>query len=168
LVEHFVKRGSRDLNKPVRSVSPEAMRRLETYAWPGNVRELQSAIKYALVVATGEVLTVDCLPASIQPGGQPAGAERPKGHTEVFDLAQFVCGLLHAGAGEIYQKASLEFDRIVLREVLRHFKGNQLQASQILGMSRNTLRSKLRSLGMGVDKHLLSEFDRNDETLGNA
>ena len=45
--------------QPVRSVAPEAMRLLEAHDWPGNVRELQSAIKYALVVTTGEVLPAE-------------------------------------------------------------------------------------------------------------
>ena len=60
---------NRELGKQVRSVVARGLGLLEAYDWPGNVRELQAAIKYALVQATGEVLTPDCLPGS-----------RPRGH----------------------------------------------------------------------------------------
>jgi DNA-binding protein Fis len=41
--------------------------------------------------------------------------------------------------------------------VLRHVKGSQLQASELLGIARNTLRGKLRSLGMAIEKQLLTD-----------
>ncbi len=53
-------------------------------------------------------------------------------------------------------------DRIVIETVLRHVKGNQLRASEILGISRTTLRTKLRALGLAIEKQLLSESSRFD------
>jgi two-component system nitrogen regulation response regulator GlnG len=152
LIEHFVKRVSHDLGRPVPSISPEAMRLLEGHEWPGNVRELQSTIKYALVLATGDVVTADCLPETIRPKDSPT----PQAGTnpDNLDLVQLVRSLLQAGETDIYQKASETFDRVVVREVLRHVKGHQVHASEILGMSRNTLRAKLRALGMSFEKQL--------------
>jgi DNA-binding protein Fis len=81
-----------------------------------------------------------------------------------LDLVQLVRGLLQASESDIYQKASEEFDRVMLREVLRHVKGHQVHASEILGMSRNTLRAKLRALGMAFEKYL-SEPEHDGQKL---
>jgi two-component system nitrogen regulation response regulator GlnG len=159
LVEHFVRLVNRELGKNVRSVSPEVLQLLEAYDWPGNVRELQSVVRHALLLATGEILTPDSLP-------DLARAKAPI-DAGMADIGALVRGLLQAGEGEIYQKASAEFDRVVLGEVLRHAKGNQVRASELLGMSRNTLRAKLRALGMTVEKQLLPDGDR-DEPRGSG
>jgi two-component system nitrogen regulation response regulator GlnG len=101
------------------------------------------------------VLTADCLPESLTAGPvspRPA-APGPVG----FDLAEKLAALLRAGEPDIYRKVSLMVDRLVLETVLRHVKGNQVQASELLGISRTTLRAKLRALGLAVEKQLLSD-----------
>jgi nitrogen regulation protein NR(I) len=160
LVDHLIKVSNRGLDRQVRAVSPEAMRLLEIYPWPGNVRELQSSIRYALVHATGEVLTAECLPESLRDWT----AAPPAGGTGVapvsgFDLAAHVNQLLHSGEADIYRKACEAADRVILEAILRHTRGNQVQASELLGISRTTLRAKLRALGMTVEKQLLPETD---------
>ncbi|HEV3261509.1 MAG TPA: sigma-54 dependent transcriptional regulator [Gemmataceae bacterium] len=157
LVEHFIRVGNRELGKQVTSVGPEAMRLLQEHDWPGNVRELQSAIKYALVQAAGEVLTPDCLPDNVRSGPAPARPPQPVPEGGTLDVAGLVGALLRAGEPEIYRKVCLEVDRVVMEVVLRHVKGNQVQASELLGISRTTLRAKLRALGMAVEKQLLPE-----------
>jgi two-component system nitrogen regulation response regulator GlnG len=155
LTDHFVKRISRELGKQVHSVSHEAMRLLQTHTWPGNVRELQSAIKYAVVRASTDVITPDCLPEDIRLG-QVAGKSQPA-EGETLDVGRLVRGLLRAGQSDLYHTVMQEVDRVVLDEVLRHVHGNQVQASDLLGMSRGTLRAKLRTLGMSVEKQLTTE-----------
>jgi DNA-binding NtrC family response regulator len=154
LVAHFLKVLNRALGKQVRSVAPEALRLLRDHDWPGNVRELHSALKYALVQAAGEVLTADCLPENVRGRPrEPSAAAEPAG----FDVAALVERLLQAGEPDIYRTVSLAVDRVVLGTVLRRVKGNQVQASELLGISRTTLRAKLRSLGLAVEKQLLSD-----------
>jgi two-component system nitrogen regulation response regulator GlnG len=79
-------------------------------------------------------------------------------HEEVkgLDIDRLVLDLLQAGEPEIYRKVSLAVDRATLRAVLGFVKGNQVRASELLGISRTTLRAKLRLLGMTIEKQILA------------
>src|SRR6266852_8388652 len=68
LVQHYLRRFSRDLGREVREVAPEALERLRGYPWPGNIRELQSVLKQALLQASGPALLPAFLP---EPLGGP-------------------------------------------------------------------------------------------------
>src|SRR5262249_9467385 len=142
LTDHFVRLLGRTLGRRVQGIVPEVRERLARYDWPGNVRQLQSVLKYALIRATGEVLTPDCLPENLlQPGAEPL---KPGAEPRLPDVAARTAALLHAGETDLYRQLGLEIDRTILDVVLRHVKGNQVQASELLGISRTTLRAKLR------------------------
>src|SRR5919106_2172849 len=66
LVAHFVKKVAREVGRPVRGVTPEALAVLEQYHWPGNIRELENVVERAIVLGSTEVLEVDALPASLK------------------------------------------------------------------------------------------------------
>ncbi len=148
LVQHFTKLFSHQLHKPIPSMPPDTMELLKAYDWPGNVRELQSAIKYAFVQETGGVLAADWLPENVRRGQvgrvPPPRADFPPGCVNVAELAY---RLMSSQSDDVYRDVHAEVDRILLDEVLRHTDGNQVLASQILGISRTTLRSKLAALG---------------------
>jgi nitrogen regulation protein NR(I) len=147
LVEHFTKLFSRQANKPIPAVPSETMKLLEAYDWPGNVRELQSAIKYALVQETGGVLAPHWLPENIRRGWSEATEDgQEDSPAGVVNIATTVQRLMKAGSQEIYREIHTEVDRILLSEILNNVNGNQVLASQLLGISRTTLRSKLAML----------------------
>jgi two-component system nitrogen regulation response regulator GlnG len=148
LTDHFLRRANQKFGKAVRAFSPEATRLLEAHGWPGNVRELQSAVRFAVVQAVGEVVTPDCLPHTIQ-GNQPPAP--PSGAGTVEELVK---DLLARGEEDIYAQVTQVTDRAVLETVLQHTGGNQVMASQLLGISRTTLRAKLLALGLVIQKHL--------------
>jgi two-component system nitrogen regulation response regulator GlnG len=160
LVEHFLKLLNRELGKNVTSVSPEGMHILEKHEWPGNVRELYSALKYASVQAVGEIVTPEYLPEIVLE--RPAHSPQVVTDQATFDVAELVNRLLREGEPDIYRKVCLAVDRAVMETLLRHTKGNQVQASELLGISRTTLRAKLRTLGMAVEKQLQPESGQVD------
>ena len=150
LVEHFIRRIGAQLNKHVASVPPESMNLLEQYSWPGNVRELQSAIKYAIVQMTSDVLLPNCLPEGIR-GPVDHGADIKKPLGLQTSVAEMVNRLAESGHEDIYREVHNVVDRPMFEEILRRVDGNQVAASRLLGISRTTLRSKLESLGIDGD-----------------
>ncbi len=161
LLDYFLKRFSRELGKKVQSISPGALRLLLDHPWPGNVRELQNAIKYGLVHSTSEIITPECLPDAIRRPPAPAEtlsdtapATAGDSHGEITPLVR---QLLADSHNDIYHEIHTLVDRILLGEVLRHVKGNQVEASERLGVSRNTLRAKMRALGLAVGKQVLND-----------
>jgi DNA-binding protein Fis len=69
-------------------------------------------------------------------------------------LEGLIDGLLEGGETQLYDKATAAVERMLFAKVLAFTKGHQAQASQILGLNRTTLRYKLKSLGLSVDKTL--------------
>ena len=158
LVEHFLARANRELGKSVRTVAPEASALLMEYAWPGNVRELQSVLKQAVLQTTGPVLLPDFLPESLRPAGTPSG-DAPAAQGAAIPWDQFVDERLRAGSTSLYDEALAAMERQVLSRVLRHTAGNQVQAAKILGITRTTLRAKMRQLGITLGRVVYDEDD---------
>jgi len=65
LTRHFLESFRKAMDKPIRGISPEAMRRLESYDWPGNVRELENTIERAVALETGTQISLGVLPARV-------------------------------------------------------------------------------------------------------
>ncbi len=145
LAEHLVRRHNTDAGKQVQRVAPETITLLERSPWPGNVRELQGVIKSALINATSDVLTPDCLPPEFAVRGcEPSRSLA--GGLEQLGIAALVRAMLEANEPEIYRKLQAVVDRVILAEVLREVGNNQVEAARRLGISRSTLRSKLQTL----------------------
>jgi two-component system nitrogen regulation response regulator GlnG len=143
LVQHFITVFNREHGKLIRAVQPEVIARLQRHNWPGNVRELQSAIRFAVVNSIGEILTLDHLPPHLRES-ESALPDCPN----TLDLLRFVDQLLQRGDCDIYRQVTDLVDRVVIERVLRHVQGNQVQASELLGISRTTLRSRIQMLGI--------------------
>jgi DNA-binding NtrC family response regulator len=163
LIEHFLRVFNRSLGRMVHSVTPDVLRCLQDHDWPGNVRQLQSVLKYALIRTSGDVLTLDCLPENFRPGLTEPPSRPTAGDAEALELGAFTMNLLRAGETDLYRRVSAEMDRVVLGTVLRHVKGNQVHASELLGISRTTLRAKLRALGMTGEKQLSADSEEDSD-----
>ncbi|MBL9161483.1 MAG: sigma-54-dependent Fis family transcriptional regulator [Planctomycetaceae bacterium] len=144
LVANFVAAFNRELGKQVRVVTPEALRRLRAYSWPGNVRELQTVVRHALLHAVGDTVTSGSLPPAFH--GFHAAAERNEAAVGNLAITALVRQQLARTDRNLYRDIHTIVDRILLEEVLEHVDGNQVQAAQVLGISRTTLRNRLSEL----------------------
>jgi DNA-binding NtrC family response regulator len=150
LVHHYVRRFNRELGREVREVTAEAMERLCSYPWPGNIRELQSVLKQALLRSTGPNLIPAFLPSPL--GAPRTAAAAALSGDESAPLESVIRQRLQAGSNRLYQETLRRVDRFLLPLVLQSTGGNKLQAARILGMTRLTLRTKLRELGSSDTK----------------
>ncbi len=149
LIEHYVRRLGQELRKSVRTITPEAMAALKAYPWPGNIRELQSVVKQSLLRTRGEVLLADFLPAAVTERQAPRG--------ETADFARFVADRIATGTEDLYAECVDRMEREVVAQVLRHTNGNQLQAARILGITRGSLRNKIRTHGITISTSVSSD-----------
>jgi DNA-binding NtrC family response regulator len=166
LVQHFLRRFSRELGKQVNGVTREALRLLQHYTWPGNVRELQSVLKQAILHATGTVVVPSCIPPPVAcgptspaccgtsslecPQAPGASAVLTSNLLGCFDPEAFLRQRLGPNSRDLYAEFHQELDRLLLSRVLEYTGGNQLRAALLLGIARRTMRQKLQELGLRV------------------
>jgi two-component system nitrogen regulation response regulator GlnG len=156
LVRHSLRRFSRELGREVQELAPESLERLRAYSWPGNIRELQSVLKQALLRASGPVLLPAFLPElSGEPGGPAAGS--PPGPD--LGLEAYIRNRLGPDARDLYAEVHRELDRHFLPRVMEYTNGNQNQAARLLGVARQTLRQKLRDLGLHMTHSVEADED---------
>ena len=147
LARHFVTRYAGELSEGPTDLAEATIARLTEHDWPGNVRELENAIKRALVLHTGGVLTPDDFDFLL--------ASRPSGEGEAPSLEEQVVLEVQAALEEdepqeIYRSVLERVERPLLRAVLSKTDGNQIRAAALLGINRNTLRKKIGELEIEV------------------
>jgi two-component system nitrogen regulation response regulator GlnG len=157
LVDHLIKRYRHELGKDVQQASPEALALLQRYSWPGNVRELQSVLKQAILQATGPVLIPEFLPSSVREVERPSESNNSSAFP---DWDRFVNDRLLAGTQDLYAEALANMERHLITRVLREVGGNQVQAARILGITRGSLRTKIRALGINIERSVWFEDDQ--------
>jgi DNA-binding NtrC family response regulator len=154
LVHHFLGAFSSEMGRDVHEIAPDALERLQAYPWPGNIRELQNVLRQALLRATGTVLLSSFLPELSAAAGDGAPAQG-------FDLVGFVRERLSPTTDDLMDQAHREVDRILLTHALEFTHGNHTEAAKLLGISRQTMRVRLRGLGLQVTHSVGSSDDEN-------
>jgi two-component system nitrogen regulation response regulator GlnG len=151
LAHHFLFLFNRELRMNVEGFDPESLACLQQYRWPGNVRELQSVIKEAMLRSTGPLLLPEFLPDYLRarPG---AVGESWVAELNDLNLMNIIEGALKRGENDLYAKVMRVVEQILFTRVIQETQGHQGQASDRLGLSRSTLRYKLRDLGLNVDR----------------
>ena len=149
LVSHFLRLFAEEQGEEPKTVSPEALELMLAYDWPGNVRELENAVKRACVLAATSLILPEHLPAALarseeSGAGSSSSFERMLHQAIGAELQR----LKEERDGQIYPHFLVALERPLLLQVLERTCGNQLRAAELLGINRNTLRKKLRELGI--------------------
>ena len=132
-----------------------AMAYLKEYDWPGNVRELENLIRRLAALHAEEVIGRDVVAAELASfdggGGHHGGGDGGLAAAVESHLTQYFEA--HRGnlpASGLYERVIREIERPLISQALSATAGNQLQAARMLGLNRNTLRKKIRDLGIEV------------------
>jgi two-component system nitrogen regulation response regulator GlnG len=170
LVQHYLRQFNRELGRDIQVIDSGAMALLQRYPWPGNIRELQSVLKQALLQAAGSILLPDFLPAGVrtwdeetkapQAGPHPPSPADGKGGFAA--LGPYVEDRLRNGTDNLYDETLRRMERLLLTRVLQHTGGNQLQAAKVLGITRGSLRTKLRELGITIARNVATSEEADE------
>jgi DNA-binding NtrC family response regulator len=131
LAAHFIARFNQDLKRQVKGVSPQAMELLTAYHWPGNIRELRNVIERAFILHAGGD---EVRPEHLTPELRRVSQLRPKDRlVPPVDEQGLVLD---------------DVERKLIAEAMERASGNQSKAARLLGVSRDTLRYRLKKHGM--------------------
>jgi DNA-binding NtrC family response regulator len=162
LTDHYLAKFGREFGKPAPAVPPETRAALRAYPWPGNVRELQSVLRQGLLRMSGSVLLPDYLPLQPSAAAGASPAARLAEGRPALDWERFIADRLAAGSKDLYAECLAVMEEQLLTRVLTRTGGNQLRAAELLGITRGSLRHKLRALGLTVERSV-SKDDSPDE-----
>jgi transcriptional regulator with PAS, ATPase and Fis domain len=137
LITHFIERFNAEFRKKTHGLTSDALDCCEQYGWPGNVRELRNVVERAMILENKEFLDLEDLPQAIRaPFENVDGKESPGG----AGIAEFE--LPDGGYG------LREMEERMVRQALQQTEGNQSRAAELLDISRDSLRYKMRKFGM--------------------
>jgi two-component system nitrogen regulation response regulator GlnG len=162
LVRHFLRKAEEE-GLPHKSLDNEGMEILRRHRWPGNVRELENLIRRLAVLHSGDAIPGSALAAELKEPVRTLSADddgTPQSLSASVEhyLTQYF--LSHGDklppAG-VYDRIISEVERPLISICLAATRGNQIRAAQLLGLNRNTLRKKIKDLGLEVIRGLRSE-----------
>jgi DNA-binding NtrC family response regulator len=133
LVDFFLSKYSEENERPLRRMTPEALRPLLGYSWPGNVRELENVIERAVVLSSGPQIGPELLPDQITGRGTTLPMLEHRGDASLFDIME-------------------DCERHIIVEMLEKCKWNQTEAAERFRVPLSTLNQKIKRLNIEIKK----------------
>ncbi len=155
LVRHFLRRCDAE-GLGQRSIETTAIERLRQYRWPGNVRELENFVRRLVALNSEETLTVDSVDREIKETSQIASHDTTDEKASLCELVErHLADYFNSFGNElppagIYERIIREVEKPLLTAALTATRGNQIRAAELLGLNRNTLRSRIKLLDIQV------------------
>jgi DNA-binding NtrC family response regulator len=135
MAEHFIAQFCRELARPPVRLHPDALRLMLDYRWPGNVRELRNLIERVVLLEAEDEIRAEHLPAELS------------GRSGAGPAAMTAAGVFPPGV----VRPLVEVEKLAIQHALSVCSGNKTLAAKQLGISRQTLRTKLKDYALGDD-----------------
>ena len=137
LTKHFIRKyNAENLRTISENLSPEVLSLLENYHFPGNVRELENIIERAVVIATTDEITVECLRPEVRD---------PELAFQMMQKAEGTSASIDIGRGVNFYDEVRRFEIDLIRRALDQTGGHQSRAARLLGLNATTLNSKIQT-----------------------
>jgi two-component system nitrogen regulation response regulator GlnG len=143
LMEYFLQRAAQELEVETKSLASETSALLMQLDWPGNVRQLENLCRWLTVMAPGQEVRPEDLPADLHDEG---GAGTAAGTDWQSLLRQWAQQQLASGTERLLDEALPSFERVLIDVALQQTGGRRQDAARLLGWGRNTLTRKLKEL----------------------
>lgn len=145
LARQAIERAHEQIGTELKELSKETEEYLLTFEWSGDEKELERAIKKACILSEGSVLEIEDFDLK---------------HRQVRSIGKFVESRLNGFMRNIkrlekfnlYDMVIPEVEKSLILMVMRETRGNQVRAAQLLGINRNTLRSKIKKLKLKINR----------------
>lgn len=143
LCEHIITQSSKKYSTSYKELSDDAKSFLAAYTWPGNVRELENMLKRALILSDGSIIDKKDLAFS---------------DPSIYSIQEFLENKLNKFLhqisklenGNLYETIISEVEKALINIIMKETKGNQLKSSKMLGINRNTLRTKINQYKINI------------------
>lgn len=146
LCKHFLQKSAQELGVETKRLTDAALKYLSALDFPGNVRQLENVCHWLTVMAPGQQVDVQDLPPELR---DAPVAQMVTNWTSA--LAAEADRLLRLGEGDVHEKLTQAFERVLIARALLLTGGRRIEAAQALGIGRNTITRKIQELGMDLD-----------------
>ena len=157
LVRHFLRSLGRN-GQGQKAIETSALERLKRHTWPGNVRELENLVRRLTALYPQDTITADIVDAELGEAMMPRIDDERAEAATLSELVEGHLGRYFARFGRelpppgLYDRIIREVEQPLLAAALAATRGNQIRAAELLGLNRNTLRSRIRALDIQVFK----------------
>jgi two-component system, NtrC family, nitrogen regulation response regulator GlnG len=154
-VRHFLRQAARE-GLGQKSIETAAIDRLKSHPWPGNVRELENFVRRVGALYTQDTLTQQIIEQELIEVLPKRGAQTETEPKDISELIERHLTQYFAGFGKelpppgLYDRVIRQVEHPLLSAALAATRGNQIRAAELLGLNRNTLRSRIKALDIRV------------------
>lgn len=147
LVDYFIGHINTEYHQKVQGVELATMVCLQQYDWPGNIQELRNALEHAIILDPSPLVSPDHLPLEVRQGGANIRSHGETTQTVLEDDANEYSGIILPPEGITLERV----EKKLIEQALTRFAGNQTKAAHCLGMSRDTIRYRMKKFAIGKE-----------------